>query len=90
MERAEELIREIRKGVLFWYPFELESTILYIGDDQDALAEMLSDKAGQLVCISCKQICDLNWQNRYRNTFDYIVSVESLECQQNLAEVLSI
>ncbi len=90
MERAEGLIREIRKGILLWYPFEQESTILYIGNDQDALAEMLSDRAGQFVCASCKQICELNWQNRYRNLPDYIVSVESLECQQNLAEVLKI
>ncbi len=90
MERSEELIKEIHKGLLQWYIFTRDSVILYIGNADDALAEMLSVKATRLICISCEQTCNLGWQEKHKGVFDYIVSVETLECQQDPIEILSI
>ena len=42
MEQEEQLVREIHKGLLNWYDFRQNSNILYIGNEKDALVEMLT------------------------------------------------
>ena len=88
MEQAETIIRGIQNGLLQWYDFHLDSAMLYIGNPEDSLAEMLSDRAARLVCASCVQICDKTWRQSYEKQFDYIISVESLERETNPIEVL--
>ena len=48
----EERIREIRKGLLRWYDFKPDSKIIYIGREQDALAELLTE-IGEDTDITC-------------------------------------
>lgn len=90
MEESEALIREIQKGILQWYTFAQDSVILYIGNKEEALVELLSDRSSVLVCASCEESCSREWQEKYRNSFDYIVSIEELEHQKNPQEILCI
>lgn len=88
MEQSQELIREIQKGLLQWYDFEVGSQVFYIGEEQDPLAEMLTDKALNVVYGSCDLAKEQNWKNQYIDCFDYIVCIEQLELQEEPIEVL--
>lgn len=52
MTQAEDLIREIQKGLLKWYGFRTDSTLLYIGDGQDVYADVLRENVKSVVCVS--------------------------------------
>ena len=41
MEKSQELIREIQKGLLQWYDLKEGSLIFYVGEEKEPLAEML-------------------------------------------------
>ena len=81
MEQAQEIIRGIQRGLLQWYDFKQGSTILYIGREEDAVAEMLRGRAGTLACVSCEKIGEESWRHTYGERFDYIISVAALERQ---------
>ena len=52
MEQAQKIIRGIQRGLLQWYDFKPDSMILYTGSEEDAIAEMLRERAGALICVS--------------------------------------
>ncbi len=81
MGQAQEIIRGIQSGLLQWYDFKPGSTILYVGGEEDALAEMLKGRAGELVCASCETVGEDSWRQAYSEGFDYIISVAALEKQ---------
>lgn len=83
MKQPEHIIREIQKGLLKWYGFRPDSRALYIGSSEDALAEMLSEQRLHTVCVPAEQASELNWVQAHAQSFDYIVSVRSLEQQEN-------
>ncbi len=90
MERAEELIRELQKGLLFWYDFRAETKALYIGRTEDALVEMLADRGIQVECVSCLQSVEDDWKKRHQKVFDYLICVEELEKQQEPERFLRV
>ena len=49
MLQAEELIQEIQKGLLMWYKFIPDSTILYFGEEQDSYISLLKEQAKRLI-----------------------------------------
>lgn len=51
MIQAEDLIQEIQKGLLWWYDFKPDCSILYIGGEKDSYVSFLRECAGELVCI---------------------------------------
>lgn len=89
MEQAQEIIRGIQSGLLQWYDFKPNSTILYIGREVDAIAEMLRERAEVLICVSCETAVKESWRQTYGNRFDYIISVAALERQLHPKRVLA-
>lgn len=95
---SEELIKELRQGLLKWYGFKPHSTFLYIGDQNDACAVLLYEITGQtaqvsafsgsLICASAVQTASLHWQQKYAGSFDYIIAIETLERQPDPKEYL--
>ncbi|MCI8466434.1 MAG: adenylyltransferase/cytidyltransferase family protein [Lachnospiraceae bacterium] len=81
MKEEQELIDGIRSGFLQWYKFHPDSVMLYLGKENDALANMLKERVKELVCVLCEQICEENWRQKDRKKFDYILSVATLEQQ---------
>lgn len=97
MIQEEILIREIQKGLLQWYAFEPASVncgdiphILYIGSQEDPVAEMLAERHFRVVSVPCGQTGDESWLQKREGSFDYIISVESLERQPAPERFLAI
>ena len=99
MEQTEELIRSIQKGLICWYNFRPESRILYLGSRDDALAEVLAERTGQLTCLLPENRLGqelLSEEKTKTGTFDYIVCAAAWErfrrpeiLLQNLREMLA-
>ena len=83
------MIRSIRKGLLQWYDFRKDSRILFVGEPEDALLEMLTEQSQQTVCVSMEQTCDAQWEQRHTAFFVYIVSDRTLELHPHPDQVLS-
>ncbi len=88
MEQAQEITRGIQSGLLQWYDFKPDSTILYIGREEDAIADLLRGRAGVLQCVSCGMVSEKRWQQAYEERFDYIISVAALERQLHPERIL--
>lgn len=89
-DQSQELIKGIRQGILQWYDFKQDSSVLYIGNREEAIAEMLAQKPINLLCASEEQFRDADWQQDHQGSFDYLIAIESLERYQNPEEVLEI
>lgn len=83
--KADELIREIRKGLLRWYDFKPGSSVLYVGDEQEPLAEDFRERGLQVVNMTCEKTAAGDGQR----TFDYIVSITDLELSQEPERLLA-
>ena len=88
MKQSEELIKEIQKGLLQWYPFKPDSQILYIGSERDAIAELLAAYSAKLTIVSCASLTHKLWAQGKENTFDYIIIIEALEQYPNPSQIL--
>lgn len=78
-EHAQELIQGIRQGLLQWYDIRQGSVVLYIGQSDDAIAQMLKEKPVELHCVSLGQSADKEWQLAHQTVFDYMIAIEELE-----------
>ncbi len=90
MNQAEQLIREISKGLLKWYDFKPHSNVLYTGNSHDPAAEALAEMSLQVVSVPSDQIGNQRWQQTYQNYFDYVVCIEALETEPHPQRVLII
>ncbi len=90
MERAQELINGIQKGLLQWYDFKSESRVLFIGNENTPLAHMLSEKKLKATCVLLDMLPDEEWQQEHDRYFDYIICIQALELQKNPTEYLEI
>ena len=85
-----ERIREIRKGLLRWYDFKPDSKILYMGDGQEPIGELLTETAqrADIICVPWQETLVSEWLEKNRGTFDYLVSVTDLEKSVDPRKVL--
>lgn len=81
MEQTQELIDGIQKGLLQWYDFKEGSDVLYIGDQNMPLAQMLREKELKITCTPLELLLEEVWQQEHCRYFDYIVCIEVLERQ---------
>lgn len=81
MEQTQELIDGIQKGLLQWYDFKEGSNVLYIGNENTPLGQMLLEKELKITCVSLERLMEEAWQQEHCRYFDYIVCIESLERQ---------
>lgn len=89
MQQADELIRAIQKGLLQWYAFTPGSSALYTGSETDALADLLAECGLDVTCANCGQMCKTAWLQKYKGSFDYVISIAELEKQPDPYPVLS-
>ena len=76
-------VKELRKGLLAWYNFKEGAGVLYIGKDEDACAELLSDiskrhneegKESLTVDIcTCEESVNEVFVGKNKSSFDYII-----------------
>lgn len=87
METLTDRIREINKSLLFWYPFQPNSVVLYVGSEDDAYAEFLEGKVAKVYYTNCEECSKKEWVQKFRAFFDYIVCIEVIEKYQNPIEI---
>lgn len=80
---AEELIAELPKGLLGWYPFRKDSKLLYVTDATDNLTDLFKERVAKVTCAVSSDL------NKYAaQTFDYVVAIGVLEQSLQPAKVL--
>lgn len=88
--QPQQLITGIRQGLLQWYDFKRDSSVLYIGNRKEAIAKMLAEKPVALLCLSEEQFCDAGWRRDHKEGFDYLIAIESLEKCERPEKTLEI
>lgn len=81
---TEQRIKEIRKGTLKWYPFRKGARVLFVGEADDPLFEMLINdiegiESTQVERVVADAIDTLKQSVDADNIYDYIIAIESLE-----------
>lgn len=97
---AEQLIFEIKKGLLNWYDFKPDSRILFIQKqdymgDRNWKEEWLYSCIRQINSVSAEkasvaQTSIGEWVEEHIHRFDYIISIQELERQGNPEKILKI
>lgn len=90
MNVAEEIIREIPKGLINWYNFIPESKVLFVGSPEHALAEALKDKGCEVVCAQLSSLGEKSWQQNHEGVFDYVVADRVIERERDPKELLAL
>lgn len=74
---AEEIIKELPKGLLGWYHFKENSKVLYLTDAGDGLADLFAEKGLEVICAKLSEPVSA------QDGFDYVVAIGVLErCRQ--------
>ena len=68
MGQVEDIIGNIRKGLLFWYNLKKECTVLFVGAKEDPLTEYLKSlfeegKIREIYCIEKYEDIRSDWQH---------------------------
>lgn len=79
MTTKAELLAELRQGLLQWYNFSPNSTILYIGEENDAIPGLLEINGHKIICVSMEEMLSTKIEEK----IDYIVSIADLEKDRN-------
>lgn len=53
---AKQLIEDIQRGLLNWYPFKANADILYISDKEDCLSDMLKEQGHKVLVKTYQEI----------------------------------
>lgn len=73
--QTEQLLREVSKGLLWWYDFIPGKTVLYIGKKTDAIAELLAEVG---LIVTCAELTETSVM-RVDEPYHYIISIQNLE-----------
>ncbi len=80
-----QLADEMKKGILCWYPWRSGRMCLLVGDDIDALREVLLLKGLRVDCQSLEDAGNINIEkiegdnNNQEKKYDYIIAIKVLE-----------
>lgn len=85
---AQEMLRELPKGLLNWYSFSDKCRILYIGDEKDTVYELLLKKAEVVEAVKSDRSIDKAFISDRTATYDYIVALYQLEKAKDPVEAL--
>ena len=89
-DNVEQLIYEMPQGILNWYDFKKDASILLIYHNNSTLLDMLKAKdVGSYICASIDESIDEVFQNKYKKTFDYIIAISVLELSISPSQTLA-
>ena len=87
MQDMEEITKELKKGLLYWYKFVPNSRILQISEMQDALTELFVEQEQQIECVTYSDILQGKAFTNHRQVYDYIVmncAIETCDSPEKL------
>lgn len=85
---AEEIIHELPKGLLNWYDFHREGKVLCIANSDDCMIELLRERCIKVEVVSAEISIEKEFQNKYRNHFDYLVAIGHMEYLEDQVIIL--
>lgn len=88
MEEENRIVREIAKGLLRWYDFKEGSSVLYIGEPEEALSELFRERGLLTVCREPLECLEEGWLAENRGCFQYVVCIVKLERQREPVGIL--
>ena len=74
----ENLLCEMKKGLINWYTFETGTKALFVGESDSPYVDFLSDR-GLIVSVVAPDAIDATWAQLHQQEFDYVLSVACLE-----------
>lgn len=86
---TEDLLSEIKKGILSWYPFHTEDKILYMGE-KDSVSEYLAERYKNLEIAACSELEVDSYQNEKKDSFDYVILLRVLERSEKPEKLLQL
>ena len=88
MNAADNIIRELPKGLINWYDFEVNSRVLHVVKEEDVVTEFLKQKGLQVECISPTEL--LSDVEQDKTLYDYVILINQLEECNNPKRLLSV
>lgn len=89
--KAEEIIRDLPKGLLSWYDFKEGADLLYVTEDRnDSLSELLRERKVWLECVCMQETLEPDFLLRNQGRFEYIVAVQILSQSADPVRALQV
>lgn len=82
INQTHQLIHEIKKGLINWYDFKPNSTILYIGYKEDVYPQVFWEQGMDVASVSPDLTVNAQWIQENANQFDYLLAIRTLETQE--------
>lgn len=90
MESENQLIEEMSAGIWAWYDFSREKTLLFADGNKENLSDF-SDILPEFTTFeSLDKTVDKDFIREHSGEFDYIISIEGLERQENPRKILAL
>lgn len=87
---ADKIIWDIPKGLLNWYNFSSEGTVLCIENGKGSIKELLEERCRTVISADgTVSLCE-EFVNQYQEAFDYIVAIEIVERLPDPVQALSL
>ncbi len=74
-----EVIRELPKGLLSWYPWQAGDRVLYIGKETDSIVELLQDRKIEVISVEAEESFQESLCQLSPSFFNYIIAIHVLE-----------
>ncbi len=78
---AKAIVKDLPKAILNWYSFKGDETVLFLGEKNTAVCELLQEKCGKVSCANITEIPE-------KTCFDIIVLIKTIECIKSPTEEL--
>lgn len=88
MRTADDIVKELPKGVIYWYDFKENSKVLHVTKAEDAITELLKQRNLQVKTVSTEDL--VIEVNKDDTLYDYVVLINQLEVCPNPQEVLKV
>lgn len=86
---ADRLIWDMPKGLINWYDFHADRSVLCITKGDGPIREFLQEKFREVCCSEAADSLNETFLDQYQASFDYIVAVGEVESLPDPAETLS-
>lgn len=83
------LIDEMPQGLFNWMHFEEQSNVLYIIGPYSSISDFFISKKLNVISVTIEKSIDSDFVTKFRDYFDYIVCIKTLETQKDPTTVLA-
>lgn len=95
MQDTKEIVRDLSKGILMWYQFQKEESVLYIGDSKDCISELLFEKQKDNEIADYRVLTEKQLMTDSEHlcgtcTYDIVIAGTALEQSKDVGGILKL